>query len=708
MDKDLLKIKLLFDCPEDVESSFELYVASLEKALASMIPEEVLHKAPDPSDSEAVTSFFNKIGKELPLIATSFGESAPYIVSLRFLAYSQFTHGMGRFVSDTTSRWLVPGKQLPLVSVNSMAFEFLRYPGIGFFFHEILARIDSEADLKTVKENLDGLMREIKLNILTVHHARRIVGQKKLTLDQKKMIIQENVSSLLGRQHNKNDETIYDNAHQLLIKILADQKVSQINETITPLLELRPQIFERDVFIEVQDALELFHDEFIATRDPKYMRRIVSYMYLFKKSVSNLNLLHPDQRHLSYKLLKTRANDDGRHVLGVVLSLNLLRETEIFEKRNLLKALQSILPYLRMVPNSYVDARKTNSVRNFFIEVQKEDGQPFTPREISSIRTKLFTEVKTRIESIINPIFMQKNEEEIMRNILILSNQLKYVQDIPQATITFLKQSDHTLSFIVVLVRLLRFEDLPLKLLFAKHTDSIHIENHEVKAMGLLRKKYAKEANVFEVHVKKERFLREDFSLDLYEARRMVYNSLSNILGDIRDYNGGMISKQNEALGELTKLLLQEEIKNDFLIENYFYSLNPVYMQSVHSTHILKKQFMMLLQASEHDYTQQPYFMQVQIVDNFFILMLGSMTPSFKDVINENLEKLSLDKTNLTTSFLNNHDVLCLGYLYRFNHPKDYEQIIVNVTESVKGWKKTLKSDQTFDPVTVHLSQAGK
>ena len=314
--------------------------------------------------------------------------------------------------------------------------------------------------------------------------------------------------------------------------------------------------------------------------------------------------------------------------------------------------------------------------------------------------------MKTRIETVINPIFIQKNEEEVMRNILVLSNQLKYVHDIPQIIISFLKQTDDSLSFIVVLTRILRGGDRPLKLLLSNCPKEIGIDNHEVRAMGLLRKKYPKEANVFEVHIEKQRFLREDFSLDLYEARRVVYDSLSRVLGDIRDYNGGMISKQNEALVELTKLLLEEDISNNFLIENYFYSLKPIYMQSVLPPIILKKQFMMLVQLTEHDYSQQPYFMQMQIVDNYFILMLGSMSPTFKDIIINSIENCGINSNDLTSSLLNSHDVLCLGYLYQFANPKDYENLLICVTEGIKKWQKSIQSPQKFDPVTLHLKQA--
>lgn len=703
MDNQLLKIKLYFDSPKDSKIALNYYVRSLEASLSQMIQIDQTVNMKDEANRKA---FFNQITKQLPIISTSLGDSAPYIVSVKVLASSYYTHGMGRYVSDVVSRWLIPGKQFPLISVNSLAFEFVHNPGTGLFYHELLVQVDSKKEFLSAKKNLETLKTLIRINILSVVHVRSIVDQKTLTLDQKKLIIQENIASLLGKSRNV-EQTIFDQTHQSLVKVLAEEKVLEIQQQIAPLLELRPQIFEREVFNELHETLLQFKEPFIAFRDSKHLTRIIAYMYLFRKTVSNSTLLHPNQRHISLKVLKTKLNTPPnlKSIVGIIVSLNMLRENEVFEERHLVKALQATLPFITKVEDSYFETRRIGSIRNFYIEIKKRDHSPFTNQEISTIKQKLATEVKTRIEIVINPIFIQKNEEEVLRNILVLSNQLKYVHDMPQLMISFLKQTDKTLSFIVILARILRPGDLPLKFLLSKNLSELRIENHEVKSMGLLRKKYPKEANVFEVHIEKQRFLREDFSLDLYEARRVVYDSLTKVLGDIRDYNGGMISKQSEALSALTKLLVQDGHINNFLIENYFYSLKPIYMQSILPLVVLKNQFIMLEQLIEHDYAQHPYFMQMQVVDNYLILMLGSMSISFKDQITKSVEHAHINHNHLTSSLLNTHDITCLGYIYQFSNPKDYENLLLPITAAIKTWQALLEKPKQFDPVAFHLKE---
>ncbi|MBM3201252.1 MAG: hypothetical protein FJZ56_02465 [Chlamydiae bacterium] len=702
----LLEITAPFDCPEENQESFSHYFSALQNIIKRLIPEEVLDKGKfieSFQEKKTIEEFYDALEEQIPILRWSKPTNqAPYILSIAVLCSSEYTHGVGRFVSDTCSRWLIPGKQLPLVNVVSMAFRFKLLPQRGYFLHELFMRIDNPKDLHLVKANLPSLSKEIKLNILAVQHARNVIALKPLTIDQKKIIIQENIASLLDRPSREFDHNIFDQMHHFLIKVSAEEKVTQIKEQIAPLLEFRPQVFERDIYNELQYFILQFKDQFTVTRDIKHLTRIISYKYLFHKSLTNFVLSQPHQRHLSIKVLKTTIQDEQKNtpIVGVLVGINLLRENEIFEERHVLKAIQSCIPHVTKVKDSsIIDRRGSNKVRTIYLEVEKKGNATFSIQEIQELRKRLPTEIKERIESVINPIFMPRNEEEVMRNILILSNQLKYVQDIPQVVITFHKQTQTKLSFTIILLRLLKPEDKPLQKLFTKEKSSIKFSDHDVKLVGQLRKKYPKEANVFEMHLDKAAFLRKDYSLDLYEARRAVFSELTRVLGDIRDYNGGMISKQNEALIDLKKLLLQMNIHQDFLLENYFYSLNPTYMQSLIAPAILKKQFLILLEALEHDYNKQVFFLKTQIIDNYFLVVLSAINPTFKDFVSQQIEALNIESITVTSSFLGAYDISCLSYLVRFDDPRHNEEFLKTIVRSIRIWKTTLQSHVKFDPL---------
>ncbi|MDJ0651528.1 MAG: hypothetical protein QNJ27_00715 [Simkaniaceae bacterium] len=77
----------------------------------------------------------------------------------------------------------------------------------------------------------------------------------------------------------------------------------------------------------------------------------------------------------------------------------------------------------------------------------------------------------------------------------------------------------------------------------------------QIKQIGMLRKKYPKEAVVFKVALPLKEFSREDHSIDFY--------------------NGGMISKQNEVVKALEKVLSLVGRQYHHLLETFFHSLFP-------------------------------------------------------------------------------------------------------------------------------------
>jgi hypothetical protein len=694
---ELLKIEPLFDYPDDVKPSFEIYLNSLQVLISRVLPKEILEfgKAiPSIYHQKEIDDFYSRIHQAIPTVSwTNGGEEAPHVVSIVTLCQSEYTHGVGRFLGDIYSRWLIPGKQLQLVYVHSVAFRFALNPAFGFFIHELFIKIETKKDLVLALDHLPSLVREVALNISAVQHARKVISLKPLTIDQKRVIIQENISSLLNRPGKESSYSIFDQMQHFLIKVSADEKVTQIKEQIAPLLEFRPQIFDRDIFHDLQAFVFLFKDAFVANRHLTHLSRIISYTYLFRKLLIHSALDHPNQRHLHIKLLHTRMEIEGedKKIVGILLGINILRENELIGEKHLFKAIQSILSGVQKIPESLIADRKPScNVKTLYLEIYKKEGD-FTLEELKVLKKRLPREIKSRIESVINPIFMPKNEEEVMRNILVLSNQLKSTNDIPHVIISFHKQSEANISFSVVLLRVLKPYDLSLDKIFLKHKSKATFSDHEVKTVGLIRKKYPKEANIFEIHLEKKQFLRKDFSVDLSHARRYVYNTIYDMLGEVRDYNGGMISKQNEVLNELKKLLFQINIRNDFILENFFYSLTPNYMQSIAKPHILKKLFLLILEAIEHDYSNQFYFLKTQIVEDHFLLTLGAINPTLKDFVEERLEFLDLESATLTSSFVNIYDISCLSFMLKFTDSDQHQLFLQSVIETIKIWKDTMQ-----------------
>jgi hypothetical protein len=700
---DLLKIKTNFLLPVDYEETYQHYIQSIESLVYKIVipyffkDQKKTKKSSLNIGLEAKLELFDHLYHNLPLVYSSPFDKNNKSISVTVLCSAKHTHGVGRFMCDLYSRWLIPGKQIQIVNTRSLAFQFVNYPKESFFLNEIILNISDIQDISLIKNNLPIVSKELKINILAVQHARHVISIKPLSLEQKKLMIQENIMSLLDRSAKGIDPSIYEYVHQLITKFLLEDKVTQIKDQIGPLLDLKPTAFDRDIYSEMQQFVSQLKDSFTLCRDIKYINKIISYHYIFRKIVGNSASLEPDQRHVSTKVLRTflKTETSSYPILGILVCLNFINDTEVFEEKHLLKTVQSILPNLQMVPNSsIVERRENKKVRSVYLEVEKLDKAAFLATEIKQFKQKIPLEVKNRVETLVHPVFIHRNEEEIMRNILDLSRQLKYIHDLPQVIVNFHKQTAFEVSFIIILLRLKKSEERPFKELLQRSSTILNFYNHDVKIVGMLRKKYPKEAHVIEVRLHKKQFLRKDFSLDLHKARLCVVSEITRLIGDVRDYNGGMIAKQYEVLSALKESLLQEGIHNDFLLENFFYSLTPNYMQSILSPFLLKKAFLTLLKVLEHEFQKNLYFLNVAFYEDYYILMLGAVKSSFRETIDEMIEDFDSSNLDISHSWVNLYDITCVGFLLKFDSSFEHEAFYEKVVFRMKRWEESIKAQQ--------------
>jgi hypothetical protein len=700
---DLLKIKTNFILPLDYEQTYEHYILSIESliykiVLPYFIKEPLKRKKNSINISkEKLEEHFSHLYQSLPVIYCTPFEKNHKSISVALLCSAKHTHGVGRFMCDLFSRWLIPGKQIQIVNTRSLAFQFVNYPKESFFLNEIILNISDVHDISLIKHNLPLISKELKMNILAVQHARHVISIKPLSLEQKKLLIQENIVSLQERSEKGVDHNIFEYVHQLVNKFLLEDKVTQINDQITPLLDLKPIAFDRDIFTDMQQFVLQLKDSFTLSRDIKHINKIISYHYIFRKIVSNSASIEPEQRHVSTKVLRTflKTESSSYPILGILVCLNFINDTEVFEEKHLLKTVQSILPNLQMVPNSSIIERRGNKkIRSVYLEVEKLDKTAFIPAEIKEFKKKIPLEVKNRVETLVHPVFVHRNEEEIMRNILDLSRQLKYIHDLPQVIVNFHKQTAFEVSFIIILLRLKKTQERPFKELLHRSSTILNFYNHDVKIVGLLRKKYPKEAHVIEVRLHKKQFLRKDFSLDLYKARLCVVSEITRLIGDVRDYNGGMIAKQYEVLSALKESLLQEGVHNDFLLENFFYSLTPNYMQSILSPLLLKKAFLTLLKVLEHEFHKNLYFLNYAFHDDYYILMLGAVKSTFRETLDEFIDNFDSTNLDISYSWVNLYDITCVGFLLKYDAASEYESFYEKIVFMMRRWEETIKAQQ--------------
>lgn len=607
---------------------------------------EILNKTVANILKRATTSDIKHFNSTLPLITWSDITDAP--CNFSFYLCCIYRPNAYRFFYEMVSRWLIPGKRLNALLQFAVDFSIPELGNQIYIGGEVVLKIDNNQDLRTVKKNLPVLENEIRLGLESFYQACRILEIKGLTTSEKTALIQENISALIRH---------------------------------------RPQDFDYDIFTEMQHFLVICKDEFKAMREYRHMSRIICVHYLFRKALQHSKEAFPERRYINLKIFRAHLFRDGEKmpILGLVLGLSFLQENEVFEERHIVNAIKMALPHVRSVVGSYfVNAIRSDNAHLIYLEIEKEDSGPFSIDEVENIRQFLPNELKNRIEKRFNPIFMPQNEEEVMRDILTLSNELKYLRDLPQVIISFAKQVDNALEFLVIVVRIVK--KLDSDLVFS--LSDLEFISERVKTVGFIRKKYRKEAAVFRVRIDSADFLRQDHSVDLYKARHQIALELQKNIGEFRDYNGGMISKEAEAFSHLKKTLGKLIKDKEFLLENYFYSFTPAIMRSVLETEHLKNLFTMILDVNKDSLNEKNGFLyKLKKENGYLYLLFAAVDPSFKDFLLNTIEKLEIPSFNIATTFVNGPILPCLAVLYK---PMDIEEqyvFIQAIERTINNWK---------------------
>lgn len=552
-----LEFEFQFACPY-IEA--EYYRDGAQDLIRRLVPADLLEDG-----GYALPAQRARFSDMLPIISWSELPKAPCALSVLLLC--KYRLNACNFFHDMVSRWLLPQKR---VNVELFFASDVRLPHLSddlLCVAEIVVHLKSAQDVEAVRRNLHAIETEIRLGVVSNYHARRILEFKGLSADGKTAMIQEKIGSLI-QSHSKD--------------------------------------FDQGIFSQMQHFLVCVREDFKLSRDYHHISRIISNLHSLRKFIQQNAQVYPNKRHVVFKFLKTKLSTVGQKekpVLGVLAAFNFLREHEVFETAHLISAIQKNLPELRLVDGSAFVDRGEDAVQTLYLEVEKSDSADFALEEIQLLKISLPDQMKGHIEQLTHPIFMPRNEEEVLRNIMALSRQIRFVGDMPQIVISFDEQKGDDLCFTVILLRVISENEPSLQELFANKKAQLKFIPDRVRRVGHIRRKYVKEATVFRTAIPSAGLFRTDHSVDLYKARGFVLGEINRVIGQVRDYNGGMIYKLNESLKSLKTAL--GRTADPILLEKFFYSIVPIEMRSSLETEPLKQFFLTLMQAMKTDSLQR-------------------------------------------------------------------------------------------------------
>ena len=330
-------------------------------------------------------------------------------------------------------------------------------------------------------------------------------------------------------------------------------------------------------------------------RSPKHLVRLMCSHYFMHKEVMQLARFAPHISHIRVRIVQTKLTFafGSSLCLGLIVAAALPDPHDCLEDTHLVLAVQQFCPHVRAVHGSFY-SREEGTTRLLYLELEKREGTPFSFQEIHLLKMQLENELRKRVERRSSVLFKARNEEEVMKNILRLKQELRYVSDIPQVMIFLEEQTSTSLVFTVLLARIVKKDTLPIGDYFAAL--GVQYVPDWTRRLGTLRGKYPQEAHVFRLKIDKESsFLMKDSSVNFYRARRHVLKILTKALGGVRDYNGGLISEQEKMLSELRRQFADVDEDNLDFLDTFFFSLTPVESQFTLSLSSLARLFEVFL-----------------------------------------------------------------------------------------------------------------
>jgi len=622
----------LFESPQgDVEIS-QSYRNIILKTLKKILPPYFFLPADISQCSLAACQHYFQ--KELPLITLSSSGSFPGTVS--FFALSKYRSNSFKFFFEMISRWLTPGRRLNVVLVCASDFLVNELPEDIYTICEVTICLANDIEFEEIQRNFPIIREEIALGLPSGFYAQRILEIKGLS---------------------------------------ADDKTATIQGVIAYLIKRFPLMFDMQILNEMQLFLVTCSENFKFSRKARHLSRIISLQFLFRKELIQSAKKNPRQKHLKIKIFRSSIQefDRSKKVLSILIGYHASRDREAIGEKAVLQAIHSFVSSAQVVKHSYLTNQfGIDHISFCYIEFEKNNDMPFTRDEIALLRQELSVEISQRMDQRLHPLFMPRNEEELMRNMLILSEEIKYLKDIPQIFISFDEQSHSHIYFSVILARVLKSQTCPIHELFKKTPCMVEFIPDRVKIMGQIRKKYPKEVSVFHLKIKKQSFLRPDQSIDLYKARQNVLKELTKIIGEVRDYNGGMISKQYELFSRINSLLAGKDY-DELLLENFFYSLAPVIIRALLEPEEFKKLFH-LLDEGIKEYKQEGGFLKIHTEPqgHTYILVITDDL-HLRELLQRGLQELQINSRDLIDSYMKIGGIAYICYLFRETNPRKRE-----------------------------------
>jgi len=248
--------------------------------------------------------------------------------------------------------------------------------------------------------------------------------------------------------------------HQTSLEQLSyDEKCIFTRDILEKLIYRFSHVVDRSVFKELDRITANLEVTFINQRCASHLAKLAYSVYFIRRKLSRNMTLLPFKDCFDIRIFPSSLYFafGSKSVLSILTNAHLKDKYKIFDEEQILFIIRKLMPEAQLVKDSvYAFQSYKNTVKTLYFEIHKKNGSPCTSEEIKWLKEILRREIKFSIEQLVPRVFMIRNEEEVLRNILILSREVHFITDMPQVMILFDHQTPQEVIFTIILVRVLK------------------------------------------------------------------------------------------------------------------------------------------------------------------------------------------------------------------------------------------------------------
>ncbi len=607
--------------------------------------------------------------------------------SIFMLCFSSQDFKQEEFFVEMVKNQLIPGQEISLYSFRCLHFYLKIYSPQSFLLIESVVALKEHKSVEMMQKRLPAFAETISLGCRSSKAAK---------------------SMLLN--------SLYTTHQQLQFSW---QTIFLIQKNLKRWVKRFPHYFDVGLFVELARFLAICSPIYLEQRLAKHVCRLVISKFWMQKTILRALLTNSERRHLCLRLLPTQLHSffEKKPVLGIFITLSLFDKYESFDEEHVLVAIQKWMPDVLPVKSSRYLYRNPHDERVLilYVEVDKKSGEPFSLQERTLLKKRLLQELKESVQKLMPALFTIRNEEKVMKSIITLSQELNQISSLPQMMLFFEKQTDTALIFTLLLVYLAKGHSIKIEERLQQLNSHLKVSLERREIVGYLEEEEPKEAAIFHVQLPKTMdILRRDFAVNVYKGRQKVVEFLHEIFGEMRDYDGGLILKQQELFFQLQEQFPDLVKEKSSLLENFFYSITPIERQATLPLTKLRTLFSLILTSLEENLKKKDsYVFNHHATERHLFVCIRAENPALKKYILQKTNALPLSARQLTTSIFHFQETIGWGFILESDEPTVFSLWIESLKEAINQWKKEREEFQVLrlnlgsNPISLDPRMAG-